>query len=156
LVVVAVSVERFVIVLLALLTIIPPWKVRRLVAVSVASERKKDVDATPPTLRESKDVGTEPMILRGLISPSHDGEPVPPTSTPRYSVWLKLTPVSAEVLPSITEKRPSVTWTLFVEVSDSVQTAEVVAIDGVVSNQKRMLYVPFATATPVGVVSFPW
>ena len=63
---------------------------------------------------------------------------------------------AAEVLPSITEKRPSVTCTRFVEVNDSVHTALVVATLGEVNSQKRMLYVPFVTAEPEGKVSFPW
>jgi hypothetical protein len=30
--------------------------------------------------------GTAPRVLRGVISPSHDGLPVPPIFTPRYTV----------------------------------------------------------------------
>ena len=121
-----------------------------------ASERRYCVDDAPPRFFASNAAGTAPSIFLGDISPSQTGEPVPPISTPRYSVWLKSTPVNGVVDPSMIEKRPFVTWTFAVPVSDSVQTADVVAWTCDWRSQKRMLYVPSATATLDALVSLPW
>ena len=95
----------------------PPLKVKSEPATSAWSLRRKLEEATPPSCLASKADGTEPIALRGVISASAS------IVTPRYSGWLKLTLVSDETLPSITEKRPSVMVTSFPPLRVSLQIA---------------------------------
>ncbi len=71
------------------LLMIPPVKVRSADAVSAWSLLRNEVVAIPAKVWvffASNAAGTAPSTLRGLISPSHAGEPEPPISTPRYKV----------------------------------------------------------------------
>ena|SRR3989339_178941 len=84
-VVVAMEVVRFVMVEDEF-AMMPPVNVRRLEAVSAWSLLRNEVVAIPLNVTAScatNAEGTVPSILRGLISPSHAGVEVPPTSTPR-------------------------------------------------------------------------
>ena len=83
----------------------PPVKVNNPEAVSASSERKKLLEATPPTRCASKALGTVPSALRGIISPSLS------MLTPSHSGWLKSTLVSEATSPSMTENNPFTTLT---------------------------------------------
>ncbi len=49
----------------------------------VAYVRTNSLESRPSSVSETNAAGTAPRILRGLISPSHDGVVEPPISTPR-------------------------------------------------------------------------
>ncbi len=123
----------------------PFWtKERNVVAVVVefvASFLRNCSLEIPSSVSATNAAGTAPSFLRGLISPSHDGEPLePPISTPRYSVWLKSTDVSGVELPSMTLNNPLLTVTLSptAVLRFSAHTAVVVAAVGDVRSQNFM------------------
>ena len=126
--------------------------------VEVALVRAKSCAESPCRVSATKAAGEAESDLRGVISPSHEGEaPLPPISTPRYSGWFQSKSAgNAVTLPNCTEKSPFVTCTRLPPVRTSSQRFVVVAETAFVYRRNAMLYVPSVTAAPAALVSLAW